>query len=399
MGISHDFAARCSHPGWFAGPALAVTAAEGFTARHAGRRLLPPPRALTSVFVALLLACGTDHPEEPSLSAAVRATVDALSTRDMTKLWNTVDTPTRKGLLDAVRELAKARTKVAEVWPEADRNRALAALGGDVLDKAGPDDEGRGPRLLGALIDPSQITFTEQILDGLGARDVTVEAGPPERASVFTSVGETFVFVREGGEWRSLFVRDRLLEAGVIPVLRENATKTLAIAAERQKAWRATKDPRTPQGSYNLARAAQTKAPPDYDALFTLLDDDGRKALVEMLEAARAAQRSIQKQVAKPNRRDAYADSGITRLVDATSDRDLYKRWTASADFVLPLTATDEPLRVEGPAEGPDVFIITAQGRAAMHLDSDKFWRIAGTRPAIVKALKPPAPQPKPAPN
>lgn len=356
------------------------------------------PHVLATLLVSLLVACGSEHPEEASLSVAVRTTVDALSTRDMVKLWATVDTPTRTNLLQVLREVETARAKVAEVWPAAERARALAALGGDLLDKAGPDDEGRGPRLLGALIDPSQITFTQEILDGLGARDVTVEAGPPERASVFTAVGETFVFVREGAEWRSLFVRDNLSEAGVIPILRENAQRTLALAAEREKAWRATLDPRTPQGSYNLARAAQTKKPPDIDALFTLLDDDGRKALVDMLEAARAAQRTIQQRVAKPNRRDVYNDSGITRLVDATSDRDLYKRWSTSSDFVLPLAATDEPLKVEGPAEGPDVLVITATGRVAMHRDSDKFWRIAGARPAIEKALKPPPPPPKPTP-
>lgn len=356
---------------------------------HAGRLLA---LALTT---AVATACGGEHPAEASLSAAVRATVDALSTRDMAKLWSTVDTPTRTSLLQVMRELTNARTKVAEVWPEPDRARALASLGGDLLDKIGPDDEGRGARLLGALIDPSQINFTQEILDGLGARDVTVEAGPPERASVFTAVGETFVFVREGTEWRSLFVRDNLLEAGVIPILRENAQKTLALAAEREKTWRLSRDPRSPQGSYNLARAAQTATPPDIDALFTLLDDDGRKALVDMLEAARAAQRSIQKAVAKPNRRDAYNDSGITRLVDATSDRDLYKRWAASKDFVLPLAATDEPLRIEGPPDGPDVFVVTATGKVAMHRDSDTFWRIAGTRPAITKALKPPPAAPK----
>ncbi len=320
---------------------------------------------LAVIALMALVGCGNDHPEAGSLSLAVRATVDALSTRDMAKLWATVDSHTQTTLLQAMRDVEAARRKVDVVWPEAERARALSSLGTDLVDKIGPDDPGRGPRLLGELIDPTKIAFTQEILDGLGARDVTVEAGPPERANVFTSVGETFVFVREGGEWRSLFVRDNLLEAGVIPILRENAKKTRALAEEREKAWRATIDPRTPQGSYNLARAAQTAKPPDIDELFALIDDDGRKALVDVLEAARAAQRAIQKSVAKPNRREVYNDAGISRLVDASSDRDLYKKWAASKDFVLPLAVTDEPLRVEGPAEGPDVVVITATGRAA----------------------------------
>ena len=379
-------------------PCLEASARSGRVAEFARHGYKDSVSRLAVIALVALLGCGNDHPEAGSLSLAVRTTVDALSTRDMVKLWATVDAHTQTALLQVMRDVAEARKKVDVVWPEADRARALASLGVDLLDKIGPDDAGRGPRLLAELIDPTKITFTQEILDGLGARDVTVEAGPPERANVFTSVGETFVFVREAGEWRSLFVRDNLLEAGIIPILRENATKTLALAEEREKAWRASIDPRLPQGSYNLARAAQTAKPPDIDALFALIDDDGRKALVEVLEAARAAQRAIQKTVAKPNRREVYGDVGITRLVDATSDRDLYKKWAAAKDFVLPLAVTDEPLRVEGPAEGPDVVVITATGRVPMHRDSDKFWRIAGTRAAIEKGLKPPPQQPKQAP-
>lgn len=336
-----------------------------------------------------LAGCGGDHPEEPTLAAAVKATVDALSGRDMEALWRLVDQPTRDKLLGTLREVEAARARVDEVWPAADRDKALAALGTELLQQAGPDDVGRGPRLLAALLDPTRITFTQEILDGLGARDVTVEAGPPERAIVYTSVGETFGFVRENGEWRSLFVREHLLEAGPLPVLAENAKKTLALAEERGKAWRESLDPKAPQGSYNLARRVQTTKPLDVQALFALLDDDARKALVEVLEAGRQAQRSIQQRVAKPNRRDAYDNVGLTRLVDATSDRDLYKRWSASKDFVLPLAVTDEPIRLEGSPDSGDVSVVTATGKVAMHRDSDGLWRIAGQRGAIMKALAP----------
>lgn len=346
------------------------------------------------LLAATLVGCGGDHAEEPGLTAAVRATVDALSRRDMEALWALVDTPTREGLLAIVRDAERARARVAEVWPEGDRPKALEALGGPLIEQLGPDDAGRGPRLLGALLDPGQVAFTQEVLDGLGARDVTHEAGPPERAIVFTSVGETFAFVREGDAWRSLFVRENVLEKGPIPLLRENAAKTLALADERDKAWRASFDPRTPQGSYNLARAAQTAKPPDVDALFSLLDDDARKALADMLEAGRAAQRAIQQRVAKAQRREVYAEAGLTRLVDAASDRDLYRRWAKSPDFVPPLAVTDEPQRVEGAPGAADVVVVTGTGKVPMHRDADGYWRIAGARAAIEKALSPPPPKP-----
>jgi len=387
---------------WFAvnlpaRPSIATTSRVCLLSPSASRPL--KHRRAFCVAVALVLSgaslgCGGDHPEEPTLTAAVRATVDALSRRDMPALWALVDAPTRERLLAILRDVERARDKVPEVWPEGDRAKALAALAGDLLEEIGPDDAGRGPRLLDALLDPGQVTFNQEVLDGLGARDVTLETGPPERAIVFTSVGETFAFVREGQQWRSLFVREHVLEQGPIPMLADHAQKTLALAEEREKAWRASFDPKTPQGSYNLARAAQTARPVDPDALFALLDDDGRKALADVLEAGRAAQRAIQQRVAKPQRRDAYAESGLTRLVDATSDRDLYRRWAKSPDFVPPLAVTDEPQRVEGTPGAPDVTVVTATGKIAMHRDSDGFWRIAGTRAAIAKALSPPPPKP-----
>lgn len=349
-------------------------------------------RARALALALALVACGGDHPEEPTLSAAVRATVDALSKRDMAALWALVDTPTRESLLQLLRDVEAARAKVDEVWPEADRARVRASLGEELVAQAGPDDAGRGPRLLAALLDPGKVIFTEEVLDGLGARDVTLEKGPPERATVFTSVGETFVFVREADGWRSLFAREHLLEKGAIPVLADNAKKTLALAAERDKAWRASLDPKTAQGSYNLARRAQDAKPRDVDALYSLIDEDARKAVLEALEAGRAAQKAIQQRVAKPARREAYEAAGIARLVDATSDRDLFARWAASPDFVAPLPVTDEPLRVEPAGAEGDVFVVTATGKVAMHRDADGFWRIAGLRAAIDKALAPPRP-------
>lgn len=346
-----------------------------------------------------LVACGGEHPEQPALGEAVRATVDALSNRDMAKLWTLIDSPTRERMLQILRDVEEARTKVDEVWPEAERGRALEALGQRLLAAVGADDEGRGPRLLKELLDPGQIDFTQEVLDGVEARDVTMEAGPPERATVFTSVGETFVFVKEGDGWRSLFVREHLLEDGTLPILADNAKKTLALAEARAAAWRKSRDPKVPQGSYNLARAAQTAKPRDPEALFALLDDDGRKAVLDALEAGRKAQRAIQQRVAKANRRDAYEEAGITRLVDATSDKDLYRRWSKSPDFVAPLAVTDEPQSAEIDDNGADAVVVTATGRVSMHKDDDGFWRVAGARAAIEKALMPPEPKPKPEPE
>jgi hypothetical protein len=347
--------------------------------------------ALISVVLSFA-ACRGTHPEEPALMEAVRRTVDAVRTKDMAALWEMTDRATQTSLLAIVRDAELARQKVSLVWPESQRGAALEALASGLLDKLGPDDAGRGPRLLSAVLDPSTITVTTEALDGLSPRDITHEAGPPPRASVFTSGGDVFTFTREGDTWRSALVRDQVLEKGPFTALHDNAKKTLGLAEEREKAWRVSLDPKTPQGSYNLARQAQGRKPPDLEALFALLDDSARGALFEALETARMAQKAIQQRLAKPLRKEAYANANLTRLVEATSDRDLFRRWGQSDDFVLPLSFLDEPRSLEGPADGIDVKVVTESGgKVPMHRDEDGFWRVGGFRPAVEKVLIEPA--------
>ena len=123
-----------------------------------------------------------------------------------------------------------------------------------------------------------------------------------------------------------------------------------------------------------------------------ILDDSARGALFEALETARMAQKAIQQRLAKPLRKEAYANANLTRLVEATSDRDLFRRWGQSDDFVLPLSFLDEPRSLEGPADGIDVKVVTESGgKVPMHRDEDGFWRVGGFRPAVEKVLIEPA--------
>jgi len=338
----------------------------------------------------LLLACGGSASLEPPLTESVDALRAALEARDFEALWALTDQDTRKNLLAALEEADRARAMVPSVWAEGDRGAASAALGSALAIAIGPNDDKRGPRLLAATLDPAVLAFNEGTVEGFAPRDVTVEPGPPRRAIVATAAGERLTFVEEGGQWKSLLVRDQVLETAFMKSLIAHARKTNALADERQKVWQASLDPKTPQGSYNLARAAQDRKPPDVDMIFALLDEDGRKTLVDILDGARTAQKQIQQRTAKAVRREAYRAAGLLQLVDTTTDRELFRRWATSPDFKPLLAATDPAASLEGDLETGSVAVVTASGaRIPMRRDTDSFWRLAGLRESLTTALLP----------
>ncbi|HRE87871.1 MAG TPA: hypothetical protein PK095_01915 [Myxococcota bacterium] len=345
---------------------------------------------IAALLSSLLLACQTSVELDDGLAATSAELRSALERADHAKLWELSDRPTKEALLDLFRQAEVARAQVPVLWPEADRKAALESLGSSLAPRLGADDEGRGARLLEASLDLEALTFNEDTEQGLSPRDVTFDPGPPRRALIATQAGERLSFVEDGGTWRSTLVRDALLERADIQALTEHVKKAQTLAAEHERLWRESADPRTPQGAYNLARAAQTRKPVDVDMLFALLDEDARKTLVDILEAARAAQKQIQQRTVKAARREAYRAAGILQLVDTTTDRELFRRWQLSPEATPLVTHTDEPSALEGQLASGQVTVLTLSGgRVPMRRDSDGFWRLAELRPALTKALSP----------
>lgn len=349
--------------------------------------------ALTLLVSLVAGGCGSSPISDPALSEAVESLRTALSRRDFDALWALTDTPTREALLAGLREADTARSLVPKVWPESDRPTALAALGQSLLaqpESPEADESTLGPRLLAASLSPEALTFDEGTLEGLAMRDITFDPGPPRRALVLTLAGERLSFVDEAGQWKSLLARDLILESASFKSLVAQARKTIALAEERDKAWRMSLDPRTPQGAYNLARAAQERRPVDVDMLFALLDEEARKAIADLIEAARQSQRQIQQRTAKALRKDAYRNAGILHLVDAGSDRELFRKWATGSDYAPLLAATDTPMKLAGDEGSGSVEVLTESGaRVPMRKDSDGYWRMAGLRDRLSAALGP----------
>jgi len=352
------------------------------------------PSALAGSLVALAAclvgACG-GTPEEEEVIGALDQVIGAMQSNDTTKLWNLSDEASKRAVLEAIATLERAHAAVPLVWGKA-ADEARLALGAPIVAAAGRDDTGRGPRVLAHLVDLEKLAIDGGVMDGLSPRDIVFEPGPPERAIIHTTAGETFSFVREGGAWRSLVLRDMVLDHPHLKELLANAKKTNELVGHQQEIWRASLDPKSPQGAYNLARSMQTADPPDWRALFALLEPSAQAALGTALDTARLAQKKIQSRLVKAQRKDAYEDAGIALHVGAVSDRDLYLKWSATPEFVKPLLTTDPPDRLEGEAARGDVKLVTTTGKLVrMVRDDEGFWRLGDTTAAIEQGLVAPA--------
>lgn len=344
-------------------------------------------------FTAMVLASGCGkHPDEGAVLDALGEVTGALEARDSTRLWNTFDGESQGRLLRAVDQLETALALVDAIWDEQDRASARQALGQSLVAAAGARDGGRGPRLVTALLDVTKLRFERETKDGLASRSVTFEDGPPVRAIVRTSGGEKFGFTKTTGTWKSTLLRDLVLDEQPFKELIENTKKAMAVAESKGVAWRTSRDPRTPQGTYNLARAVLGQDPVDADAVLTLLDDSARGAVVEALELSRKAQKRIQQRVAKAQRPKAYEAQGLGPLLEATTDTELFAKWVGSPTFVKPFTANDEPERLEGdPAAGACQVITHSGAKVPLSRDESGFWRLAGFDTAIRAALVAPS--------
>ena len=352
--------------------------------------------AVSVVIVALSLgACASQHPDEPAVIAVLDKTIAALQKSDFDTLWALTDPASQAELIALVRQVHATLQRVPEVYGglgEARVAEARAALGEGLVDTIFPDEERAGPKLLARLLAPDLMRFDGHAMDGLNNNDVTLdESHDPAKAIVHTSAGESFAFVKTDAGWRSLLVRDLILQSATIRALADSVAKVDQTATERQRAWREGRDPHTPEGAYNVARAALTEQPLNAKLLYSLLDDDAREAVLGALKRSRDAQRDVQRRTTRKQRRRAYEDAGLAIYVDAKSDRDLYARWARTEGWKAPLAPTDEPARVDGDlAQGRVEVVTVSEARVPMVRGGDGTWRIADQAPVLQRTLTAP---------
>lgn len=353
------------------------------------------PIGLLIVALLTLSSCASEHTEEPGVVEALDATVAALQQSDWDALWALTDADSQTALLTLVRELHDALKRVPAVYGEQGDARvaaARAALGESLVDTIFPDEDRAGPRLLERVLSPEALRFDSHAMDGVNHHEITLDAShDPVKAIVHTNAGETFAFTKTDAGWRSLLVRDVILDSATFRTLADNVDKLAQAAQAKRDAWRRTRDPRTPQGAYNIARAAQGEQPANAKLLYSLLDSEAHAVVIDALERSRQVQRGVQRKTTRRQRPKAYEDAGLTMYVSAKSDLELYARWARTEGWKAPLAATDAPERIAGDPASGRVQVVTASGvEIPMRRGDDGTWRIADQAPILKKALRDP---------
>ena len=348
--------------------------------------------AAALALIALAPACA-QSPEEPAVAAALDQTLDALRRADFDALWNLTAPDAQAALLAMLAHQREALAAVPRVYGaqgEQTMATARAALGETIFESVFPEDPKAGPKLLARLLAPDALNFDEHAVDGLSSRDITVdEKARPVTAVVHTSGGEKFAFVRTDAGWRSLLVRDLLLDNPIVRALDDAAKKVLAASAGVDAQWRVSRDPTEPQGAYNLARHALENPARNAPVLYSLLGEDARAVLLQALQRSREAQRDIQRKTTRKQRKKAYGDVGLDIYVEARSDRDLFARWAQSKSYVALMGATDEPVNVEIAPDAPGKATVVTKGggRVPFEKGPDGVWRLSGLAPLMTTAL------------
>ncbi len=343
---------------------------------------------LTLAVVALPAGCEAD-PEREVVVAAFQATTDALANENWQQLWDLSDPESRSSVLELHAELAESLALVDRVYPTESRDEARRALGQELVADLTVGAADAGPTLLSRLLIGRAVDRGEGATDGRNAASVTIDG---DHAYIHTSAGEHYAFLRTPGGWRSQLLRDLLKDDSRIAMLKESAASVVLAEEARKSAWVSSHDPRTPQGAYNLARAAASGSPVDAAALFALMDAPARAALSEAMETARAAQKLVQRKTTRRQRKAAYDAAGLSPYVDVDSDRALYLAWAGTPGFVKPVTATAAPRTIEGDVASGHVVVVTEAGeKVQMVVDSDGLWHLAGAAESIEASLVQPA--------
>ncbi len=336
----------------------------------------------------LAAACSQSE-EQKSVAEALDRTIGALESGTLEQLWAMSAPQARDELLALHVQLTEALAVVGEVYDGKEAAKAALAVGKLIVEGIPVGAPEAGPRLLRRLLNPSGLRLDQHARDGLRAERAVIDGA---QAEIRTSAGEIFRFERTGDGWTSRLVMDLLEQDRTLTKMRENARALLESREAKREAWRTSRDPRQPQGAYNLARAAAAAEPPQADVLYALLTDEARAALGEALETARKAQKAVQKGTPRKRRTQVYEKHGIALHVAAGSDRELYDAWAKASGFD-PVTARAAPATVERAPESDQAVVVAADGARVplVRAGAGEQWRLASPTKAIREAVLGPA--------
>ncbi len=330
-----------------------------------------------------------DGVQIPEVRKAFDDVVRALEKKDAAALWSLSHPEAQEALLGLARDAASAASAARDLWGAAESPegaRARAALGGELTTISAVPEAERGARLVAHFVDLGALAWTEGSRESVSLARITVDASVPDLAVVRIPSGESMAFKTYDGNWRTLLLRDLVLDSERWKSLRANIDKTLALAEEQAQIWRTGLDAATPQGAFNLLRRELPKGADAAPFVYRLLDAPARDLLKEALEAGRAAQRRLQQGVPRAGRDAAYQEAGLADHVASRTDLDLFARWYKRHPLSTGL-ADDLPERFERDGAERGTLITKSGQRLPMTRDPGGTWSLSGLTEPLRAAL------------
>jgi len=344
------------------------------------------PVRLTALLLAGLLAmgatlaavgCGEDEADEGSaVEVAFQSLVDAIRRRDADALYALTTNRTRTFLDSFAKDLGDAERLMRAYFPEWQQQTFAQQL---ALARLGGAKDGR--ELFARLVDFDRAREGDAVHGGLEHEPAVIQG---DTATLKTAAGELFVFVLEDGTWRAT-AYDAVTTLPLVGTLEQNIA-TLRDNVRRLKELYATaNDPKAPEGAFNQLRDALVKG--DGKIVFTLVDDEGRKALGR-LRAALTALKTLP-EAERKDRLGAAELPGLDLDSATGTDRRLAEALTAMGRLreLIGVDGNSAVHVVRIVSRSEAVVVTTEAEEFAFVAEADGLWHLADVAPLLEDGL------------
>ena len=348
-------------------------------------RLLPTlATALFIVGMASAMACQKASPEARDVDAAFSELQRALFTGDAGALYD-MSVPELRAEVAALRERIAAAVELVEGNYSTEEAQAIKKdIGGTLLEGAESDRD-----LYIAIADMRGIRHNETVDEGLKHDPASVRGS---EATIQTKAGDVFRFVKgDDGIWRTDVALEGFRKWPAIATIEKNIVQVRKNVDAMRRQRDLLRDPRTPEGAFNLFREAVVGQ--NMDVVYTLLSAKTKAHLRSALDLYGKLPDDVRKEgpakVPEPLRAGLSRAEGVRSLLQEIAQTEIL-------NDALSVSAAD---RVDHVDRTGDTAVVTTTGGREVHLErGDKdVWRIVDleswAQTALVEPLSLPAPE------
>ncbi|GMV42806.1 MAG: hypothetical protein AMXMBFR64_45220 [Myxococcales bacterium] len=309
--------------------------------------------------------CGQAHPEAAAVAAVFSSLQGAIYEGDAGAVWD-LSVPELHAEIRALRErIVRAVVILDDIYSAEEARVIRRDIGGDLLD--GVDDD---RKFFIALTAMGTLERTDEVIAGLQHDPARINGNV---ATIETRGGETFRFVKGADEvWRSDLALETFRTWPALKTVLANLDRVDENVAAMRRQRDLLRDPRTPEGAFNLFREALVGQ--NAEVVYTLITPASREVLRQFLDQWAA----LPEETRKAGVEGLTAACAGAAAPDVKEVKVLLRR-LMDADALqepLPLTAADRVEEVVRISDGI-VDVRTTRDKTLRLVRGDKdLWRV-----------------------